>query len=138
MSIYIPIVSQDEEPTMVVRPSVPVPPPVPQSRKSSPKQVGLWGNPIRSKPTATVQVQAHTRRDGTRVAAHTRIVKSNKSSKSAKSPKPGNNTKNGAPKCNKPKRSFFPPSLAAADPETAKLIKSMLIQDKLDMVQGKL
>ena len=52
-----------------------------------------------------------------------------------KSSKPRCKTKNAA---SKPNRGPFPSPIAFAgvDPETAKLIKSMMIQDKLDLVRG--
>ena len=135
MATYIPIVSQEiEEPTMVVRPSVPPAPPAPKTPKSALKQPSLTGKTVRFAAPLT-QVRTYQRANGTRVRSHTRVIKSNKSSKSAKASKPHRNTKNVA---SKPARGPFPPKSAFAgmDDETAKLIKSMMIQCKLDLVRG--
>ena len=116
MSNYIPTVTQDEELTMA---NPEVPPPAaraPRPLKSAPKQLDLFGNILPSPKTKSVRVQAHTRRGGSRVAAHVRTIKSNKVSKVSKS---------------KPKYDF-----SSMDPETVKLVKSMMIQEKLDMVRG--
>ena len=75
--------------------------------------------PLKSPPkelTKSVCVQAHTRCDGSHVAAHVHTIKSNKVSKVSKS---------------KPKYDF-----SSMDPEMVKLVKSMMIQEKLDMVSG--
>ena len=135
MATYISIVSQEiEEPTMVVRPSVPPAPPAPKTPKSALKQPSLTGKTVRFAAPLT-QVRTYQRANGTRVHAHTRVVKSNKSSKSEKACTPRRNTKNIA---FKPNRGPFPSAnaFAGVDPETAKLIKSMMIQDKLDLVRG--
>ena len=143
MSAYIPIVSQDdEEPTMVVRPSVhstvrftlPVRPTTKPKPKR--KQLNLFGKPISASKPKTVLVQAHTRNDGTRVSAHSRVIKS---SKSAKAPTPRARKNNRNPtRPNKPANIFRAPIFNDMDPETAKLIKSMMIQDKFDRAKGNL
>ena len=79
--------------------------------------VSPWWKQAKFPASKSVRVQAHTRRDGSRVAAHTRNVKTSKVSKVSK--------------CTKPKLRF-----AGIPPETVKAIKSMMIQDNLDMVRG--
>ena len=79
--------------------------------------VSPWWKQAKFPTSKSVRVQAHTRRDGSRVAAHTRNVKTSKVSKVSKP--------------TKPKLSF-----AGIPPETVKAIKSMMIQDNLDMVRG--
>ena len=119
---------------MVVRPSVPPAPPAPKTPKSVLKQRSLTGKTVRF-ATPLTQVRTYVRTNGSRVRSHTRVIKSNKSSKSAKASKPRRITKNVA---SKPIRGPIPPrsTFSGMDPETAKLIKSMMIQDKLDLVCG--
>ena len=120
---------------MVVRPSVPPAPPAPKTPKSVLKQHSLTGKTVRF-ATPLTQVRTYVRTNGSRVRSHTRVIKSNKSSKSAKASKPRRTTKNVAAK---PIRGPFPPPstcFSGMDSETAKLIKSMMIQDKLDLVRG--
>ena len=93
---YIPIVLQDiEEPTMVVRPSVPPAPPAPKTPKYALKQRSITGKTVRFAAPLT-QVRTYQRANGTRVRSHTRVIKSNKSSKFAKASKPRRITKNVA------------------------------------------
>ena len=142
MSNFIPFVTQDEEATMVVHPSVPSPvpspPAAPKSKKSAPKQLNLFGQVVAPPKTKTVDVKAHTHNDGTYVAGHKRTVKLNKSSKSVKALKPVFLSPAAAFAKFEKKHGFLAAaeSFAGCDKETAKLIKSMLIQDKLDEARG--
>jgi len=151
MSNYIPIVSQDDEPTMVVRPFVPPPPPAPvaaalapifnqpapKPKKSAPKQVDLHGRVLAIDNTKTVDVKAHTRANGTYVTSHSRTIKVNKSSKSAKASKPTKNSKKINPAFKKTSN-YFPPAhvFQGMDDETAKFIKSMMIDDLHKFAKG--
>ena len=116
MSNFIPTVTQDEELTM----DFPQVPEVPAAAARAPRPLNPanpWWKHAKFPKSKSVQVQAHTRRDGSRVVRHIRHVKTNKVSKVSKSTKPKHNF-DGIP------------------PETVKLIKSMMIQDNLNLVRG--
>ena len=82
------IVSQDDEGTMVVRPSD-ITAHSNTGKKSTPKQFNLWGKPVTAPATQTVEVKAHTRKDGTYVPTHLRFVKANKSAAKPRNAKKG-------------------------------------------------
>ena len=113
MSNNIPTVTQDEDLTMAIQE---VSHPVARAPTRPLNSVSPWWKQAKFPASKSVRVQAHTRRGGSRVAAHVRTIKSNKVSKVSKS---------------KPKYDF-----SSMDPETVKLVKSMMIQDNLDMVRG--